>query len=478
MIQIHNFTGTLLSLVFLIWFLSGFVLIYAGFPHAPQEKIFESLEVFSQEDLETIQLPSSNFTGTVALEKRYGEPIYRISKGRGNQKIYSALSLKEMPEISKQEAIRLAEKFSGSPLKKVEKREQLDQWMPWSYYRPLLPFFLFYVDNDEGSRLYVSAKSGSIVQETNRASRWAARLGAIPHWIYFKSLRLKTGLWLDVVAWVSGIGVLVSLSGLLAGIIRLRRRKNKRTLTGFTPYKKFWYKWHHITGFVFGLFVFSFILSGLVSVSDIPNWMVPVHSKPSVRSLWKQELNLSEFPQQINLADVLKSEQNIRKVVWKRVMNQACLWVYSKDFNVPHVYRLTKKGFQLKATYSQLNLRAYLDQLYPKHQKRIGLLQEYNAYYQQSEKKNHPLPVWQIDIKDQDHTSFYIHPSTGDLLSYYNSNTRWHRWLYRGLHTFDFPLLVNQEWLRKFILIFLSLGGTFVSVSGCVLGLRWMRRKL
>ncbi|MPQ46189.1 hypothetical protein GCQ56_04120 [Marinifilum sp. N1E240] len=478
LIQIHNFTGTLLSLMFLIWFLSGFVLIYAGFPHAPQEKIFDKLEVFSQRDLAAIQLPPSDFTGIVTLEKMNGEPVYRCSKGRGSQKVYSALSLEEIPEISKQQAIRLTEKFSGSQVQKVEKREQLDQWMPWSYYRPLLPFYLCYVDNEEASRLYVSAKSGSIVQETDRASRWAARLGAIPHWIYFKSLRLKTGLWLDVVAWISGIGVLVSITGLIAGILRLRRRREKETLSELTPYKKFWYKWHHITGFVFGVFVFTFILSGLVSVSDIPQWMAPVHSESSARSMWRQELQLREFPQQMNLADILKSEQDIRKVLWKTVMNKPCLWVYGNDFNVPHVYQLSANRFQLKATYTEVDLKKYLDQISSKQQKQISLLQEYDAYYQHSKKRNHPLPVWKIDFKDEDHTSLYIHPSTGDILSAYNTNTRWRRWLYSGLHTFDFPFLAKHEWLRKFILIFLSLGGTFVSVSGVVLGAKWIKKKV
>lgn len=463
--------------MFLIWFLSGFVLIYAGFPHAPQEKIFRNLDVFSKEDLTAIQLPSSDFKGAIALEKMNGEAIYRCSKGRANQKVYSAITLEQITEITKQQAVNLAVKFSGSKLKRIEKREQLDQWMPWSYYRPLLPFYLCFMDNDEGSRIYISAKNGTIVQETNRSSRWAARLGAIPHWIYFKSLRLNIGLWLDVVAWISGIGVLVSLSGLIVGIIRLRRRPTQHSLTGFSPYKKFWYKWHHITGFVFGLFVFTFILSGLFSVSDVPKWMVPVHSEFSHRSMWKQELQLSEFPQQLNLSEVLKSEQAIRKVVWKNVMNQPCLWVYSNDFNVPHVYQLGSNEFQLKARYSELDLKEYLDQIYPNLQKKISSLCEYNSYYQQSVKRNHPLPVWKIDLKDKDQTSLYIHRNTADLLSAYNNNARWHRWLYRGLHTLDFPFLSNHEWLRKFILIILSLGGTFVSVSGCVLGVRWMKKK-
>ena len=31
------------------------------------------------------------------------------------------------------------------------------------------------------------------------------------------------------------------------------------------PYKKFWYKWHHILGVLFGLFVLTFCFSGMMS---------------------------------------------------------------------------------------------------------------------------------------------------------------------------------------------------------------------
>jgi uncharacterized iron-regulated membrane protein len=476
LIQFHNFTGTILSFMFLIWFLSGFVLIYAGFPHISKEKCFYSLDTISRKELANIKLPNSGFEGDVSIEKLNGELVYRCSKGRGNQKVYSAETHKPIDDISKEQAITLAENFSGSKVKDIEVREQLDQWMPWSYYRPMLPFYLCEMDDDKNSRVYVSSKTGTLVQETNRAGRWAARLGAIPHWIYFKSLRLNVGLWLDVVAWISGIGVLMCLSGLIVGIIRLRRR-GQYSLKNLTPYKKFWYKWHHITGFVFGLFVFTFILSGMISVSDIPQWMVPVHSKTSPRKIWKQELNWSEFPSNQRLADLQSVGKGIRKIEWKRVMNQYCLWVYTDDWKNPEVYQLHTTGFQLKHGYDKKELADYMDQVYPNQQYELQLQQEFDAYYQQSQKRPKTLPVWKIDMKDEDKTSLYISPKSGELLASFNTNDRWRRWLYRSLHTFDFPFLTKYEWLRKTLLILLSIGGTAVSVTGTVLGLKWMKRR-
>ncbi len=480
LIRIHNFTGTVLSLMFVIWFLSGFVLIYAGFPHASKKERFLHLNQLTQSDFRSIQMPSSSFSGRVELEKMNDTPVYRVYKGRKSQKVYNAVTLKEIKGVSEKYAIALAEDFNGNKIAKVEKLKALDQWMPWSYYKPLLPFYKCVMSDNAHTRLYISEKTGNIVQQTTRTSRWAARLGAIPHWIYFKSLRLKKGLWLKVVFWISIFGVFVSLSGLIAGILRLKKRKQNDKWTGFSPYKKFWHKWHHVTGFVFGLFVFTFILSGMFSVSDIPQWLVPVHSNFSPRSTWNQKLKLKENSQlrNINLCDIIDNKRPIRKVVWKKVMNQPCIWVYRNHFELPDVYLTKENSISLKKGYSKKEVSDWMDKLKTKLQYNLNSLKEYDAYYQKSGMWERPLPVWQIDMMDKDKTTFYVHPLTGECIKSYNTNDRWRRWLYRSLHTFDFPFLKQHEWLRKGILLFLSLGGLIVSLSGLVLGIKWMKRKL
>lgn len=39
-----------------------------------------------------------------------------------------------------------------------------------------------------------------------------------------------------------------------------------------SPYKKFWYKWHHILGVLFGLFVLTFCFSGMMSLARVQDW--------------------------------------------------------------------------------------------------------------------------------------------------------------------------------------------------------------
>ncbi|MGQ1910757.1 PepSY domain-containing protein [Marinifilum sp. RC60d5] len=477
-IQIHNLSGTVLSLMFVVWFLSGFVLIYAGFPHASREERFLHLSYLTKSDFDSIQVPE-HLSGKVELEKMNGQPVYRAYKGKKAQKVYKAVSLKAYGKTSQEEAVALAEDFVEANLATVEKIEELDQWMPWSYYKPLLPIYKCIMDDKEHTRIYISEKSGSIVQETTRASRWAGRLGAIPHWIYFRSLRLQKDLWAKIVMSIAFIGVLVSLSGLLAGFIRLRKRKKKEKLLGFTPYKKFWHKWHHITGFVFGLFVFTFILSGLVSVSNIPKWMVPVHSKISPKKAWNQSCDMSQFPKTsfTDLWNALENKSEIRKVAFKTVMNQPYFWVYRNNYEKADVYAAGYSGVHRKANYSKSELESWCKNIFPDLDYNLQEQKDFDAYYQPSGMSARPLPVWQLNLEDEDNTRMYIDAKTGEVLKSYNNNDRWRRWSYRSLHAFDFPFLKKHDWLRKLILIFLSIGGTAVSISGFALGIKWIKRK-
>ena len=68
-LKIHQVTGIALSLMFLVWFASGIVLIFAGFPHASREERFLFLKPFSQSDFEHILPLPGPVNGSVELDK-------------------------------------------------------------------------------------------------------------------------------------------------------------------------------------------------------------------------------------------------------------------------------------------------------------------------------------------------------------------------------------------------------------------------
>jgi hypothetical protein len=470
-IRLHSFLGTLMSLMFVMWFLTGFVMIFASFPHASKEKAFEHLEIITLKDLNAIKTPASDLLGQLVLEKRLGKVIYEQRQARGKEKIYDAKSLVQINTYSEEDVLNLARSFSGADILSYEKRLDLDQWMPWSYCRSWLPIYKCDISDEAHTQIYISAVNGKVVQETTRKSRWAARLGAIPHWIYFKSIRLRAGFWLRLVYWISLLGVFSSLSGFILGFIRLKRRKKRESWSDISIFKKFWYKWHHITGFVFGFFVFTFILSGLISVAEIPQLIAPVHNKQSTSQLWNQKFESNDSikisAKQVGLC--LKDESKVKRIVWKTILNQACLHVYTDKFQSPNVYYLEDDKLIEKRRYSRLEIENWAIYVFKTSPFSLTLQNNHDAYYLASERGGNPLPVWKLEVDDTDGTCLYINPKTSELLRTYNTNRKWHRWLYKGLHSFDFPFLKKHEPLRKLILIFLSFGGTFVSLSALYL---------
>lgn len=476
LIKTHRVTGTFLSLMFVVWFISGIVLIFKGFPHAPREERFLQLQTFAQSDFEKINFLKDSVSGSVELEKFLGKPVYRIPVGKRNQKVYDAQTLQIIDSFSEDECLKVAEDYSGLKVAEVETLTHLDQWMPWSYYEPMLPIYKCKIDNTDKTNIYVSSKNGNIVQQTDKNSRFAAYFGAIPHWIYFRSLRIKAELWSSVVIWISGIGAFACFTGIIAGFFRLNKRREEEKFK-ITPYKKFWYKWHHLVGFAFGLFVFTFVLSGMFSLADLPKWVSSKGTDFVPQKEWnKSEVNISIPFSSSQVWNVINKTPNIRKVTWQERMDVLTCFVYSDSFNSPQVFIITNDTIKKQEGFSLEDINKRASELFPDTRFSVTMQREYDNYYQKSGMTLHPLPVYRIDWKNSGENQLFIDPHTGEAIVSYNKTSKIHRWLYQGLHKFNFQFLNEHEWLRRSILIFLSIGGLALSVTSFVLGLKWIKR--
>ena len=461
--------------MFLAWFISGIVLIFEGFPHASSKERFEHLSTFSESQLTNLLAPSKDWKGKVDLEIVDGKPVYRLYTGRKAQQVYDATNLAVITKFSKEYARNLSESFLNSKVKEIKYITDVDQWIPWAYYKPLLPIYKCYMSDEKHIVLYVSEKTGSIVQQTNRANRWAARCGAIPHWIYFKNIRTQKGLWVNLVIVLSAIGILVSISGIIAGFIRLVKRK------GFTPYKKFDYKWHHITGLFFGLFVFTFILSGFFSLAKVPDWMVFVEKKENKEIEWNQKLDLSIHPTNtpLKIWDSLTQKDGVRKISWKTIHNTPHYFVYYTNHQIPEVYVCKEGAIEPQTSYEISEIEEIARRNCSNTAFEVSVQEKYDNYYRSSAMYHLPEPAYKIEFQDSANTWLYINPSTGEEVKRYNKNTRLRRWLYQGLHKFNIQFLVKEaDWFRKLLLVLLSLGGIAVCLTGVWISKKWLKRTI
>jgi len=107
-------------------------------------------------------------------------------------------------------------------------------------------------------------------------------------------------------------------------------------------------------------------------------------------------------------------------------------------------------------------------------------LTEYDAYWYATgdpRRDARPLPVLRLIFDDPHATWLHIDPATGELLGQTDSGRRGYRWLFSALHSFDLPVLLKHRWLRDSLMIVLSIAGLIVSVSGVVVGWRYLRRR-
>lgn len=470
----HKITGSVMSVFFFMWCLSGFVLMFVGFPHASRQARFENLSFFNLKDFSNTQPLSEETVGRVELEKYNEILIYRIYDGRKKQRIINAITLDTFSLFNKKDAKIIAEHFLDSKVSHIDSSNALDSWIPWTSYKPLLPFYKCYMVDDQHSVIYISAKSGNIVQQTNRKSRWLGRIGAIPHWIYFKQLHTKANLRKQVVLWIGIIGWLACLSGIIVGFFRLKRNED-RQIVGFTIYKKWWYKWHHILGFVFGLLMVSFVLSGVLYATGIPSWMVNKQRGLSPLVQW----NKFNVPHR-NLTgkqiwDRLPNKEGVRRIGWGNSMNKAIVKVYYSNYKKPLVYFLNGDDLQL-VTLTDTEIIQRAQQLFPNVSFQICLQNEYDYYYENQEMFKRPLPIYKLDFKNKFNETLYINPSSGEAVKYLDNNKRTRRWLTRALHKFDFPILYKHDALRKVLLMVVLIGGLVFSISSIVLTQKWIKR--
>jgi len=474
LIQIHKLTGSFISLLFLMWFLTGFVLIFVGFPHASRQERFEHLEVLTNNDFKNIKaFPAAK--GKVSLEKYQDQLVYRVYNGRRGQKVYDAKTLDHLSSFSQSQARYEAERFTGHTVSHIEEVPELDSWIPWHYYKPLLPFYKCYIDDAAHTVVYVSSVSGTIIQETNRQSRWWARLGAIPHWIYFKQLKSNDEVWKVVIVILCIIAILACLSGFWVAFYRVKRDENNRPVK-LTVYKKWDYRWHHLLGWFLALLMTSFALSGIFYTTGVPSWLSAKPAGRSSMSQWNTTTQADSLIHPTTVWQQLPKKAGVRKLMPSSAMKQAVVNVFYDDYRRAETYQIIKHDSIAPFAINKTAVQGFAKQFFPDEEVNVSVQTNYDTYYELNGMFHHPLPVYRIDVHNDFETSLFIDPTTGKAVEYINTNKRARRWLTKALHKFEFPILEKHDWLRKTLLILVLLIGTFMCVTSVVLSYKWLRR--
>ena len=471
----HRILGTLLSILFLMWCLTGFVLIYHTFPSANKKEKDARLEFISDEQLPDIasiikQIPAGSEIDHIYLKRYLGQTIFQIQCGKQKYDI-PADSTQQLPANDWKRIEAVANVWCQASIAKVDTLRELDQWIPFGQLKKEFPIYKFYFNDEEKHQLYVSSQSTEVLQYTSSDQRFWAWIGAIPHWAYFTSLRQDRDLWITSVVCLAALGILMTISGIYVGIDAYVQRYKRKGLFSL-PYKK-WYWWHHITGMLFGLFVLTWIFSGMMSLVDTPEWLGKTHHEYPVSEVMAEgKISPENYP--LDYREVIKAYSGkIKYIEWD---NFRRIPLYNIQINQKKMTIDASDDTVKNLLLSEANVLEAVSAIYGKAMpSKVTLLQEYDSYY--IARSGHlPLPVYKVAIDDPDASCYYVNPKTGQY-RYVNNHSRWSFWLYQGMHSLKIKYLVNHPVIWTIVMWFLLIGASIVSLTGMRVGIRYIVRK-
>lgn len=486
LIWTHRYVGIPVSVLFVVWFVSGIVMMYTGgMPLlTPQER----LDGLPPLDLAQVRLtPGEAAAGAgwrhavprrAALLTVLGRPAYRFDGVTVFADTGSVLT-----PVGKEAARSEASRFSGAPavaVSHVGLVEQPDQWT--IYDRSVLPAHRFRVDDGAGTEVYVSRRTGEVGLVTTRRTRLLAWLGAIPHWFYLPALRVDRPLWEAVIVWTSAFGCLIAVTGLLLGFTRFRWRRSVNKEPRIPYAGPMW--WHHLSGLVFGIATLTWVFSGLLSVQPFA-WMTLQGLAVPPAALGGGPPVLADFPE-------------IEPAAWARATaGRAVKEIRLRRIDdAPH-YEVRLAGGEAGA-HDQERLLLAADTLAPRTAtagveqvvERLGAalpdvavtdaarLEAYDGYYYGRGADGPPLPVIRVRFADPLETWVYVDPADLRVTGSVHRFSRLERWLFNGLHSLDFAFWYDRRPLWDIGLIALSLGGLASSALGLWIGAGRLRRGL
>lgn len=335
--------------------------------------------------------------------------------------------------------------------------------------------------------------------KTTRTGRRWAYLGAVVHWIYFTPFRRHTTLWIQSVIWISIVGCVLSLSGLVWGIWRYSppRRYRLKHVRSHSPYAGLM-RWHHYAGLIFGLATFTWILSGCLSL-DPWSW------HPGTSPTQQQREAVAGGPLQLNPLTMARMREGIAAIASSfapkeldvvQFQGEPFLVAYrapSADHTdqwpddpseflspvLPLAHRVISAVAPEHGAFTRFDdgaVRAAARAAMPGAGVEDEVwLEDYDAYYYDRYGAR-PLPVLRVRYDDPSRTWLYLDPQRGVIVQKEESLSRVNRWLYHGLHSFDFPFLYYRRPLWDVVVIVLSVGGMVLSASTLVAAWHRLRR--
>ena len=461
---VHRWLGIGLALLMAIWALSGITMMYVSFPETSAEERVAGLTPLDLAGCcDLVGLPEGALDDAT-VEMVAGEPVLRWRGEDGPELAGLAGPARPIgPEVAADiAATHMRQAFGEAPVVDVVPIDR-DQWTVYGRFRDHAPLYKASFADERGTVLYVSGKTGEVVQDTTAHERFWNWLGAVPHWLYFTAFREIQPLWYNVVVYASLLGVFLTVTGIYVGVRMYGRGRRKSPFRGIAL-------WHHWTGLIFGLATLTWVLSGLASMQPW-GWL-------ESRGPGEELENLARRPAVAADAGLLV----------KALAAHPRQGVVSAELTVqdgtPYAILVGADGSRTRASLPDLRpappsiteLVARARQAKPGVPLAWqGTIEEGDAYHY-SHHTRAILPAWRVIYGNDDETRLYFDPRTAELIGFADAPARAFRWWHYGLHRLDFAGL-NARPLWDVVMLPLIAGISLLCGLGVWMGFRRLTRR-
>lgn len=491
---LHRWVGIVLGIFCVVWFCSGMVMMYVGYPKLTEAERLQHLPALDS----TIPM----LAPAAALQRAgvFG-PLreLRLAQASGARPVYLAQPASvyttvqtvvpavividaqngmRLPPVDAAHAVASARTYAGRQIG----LQYLDQIQEDAFthtrgldrHRPLHRVAL---DDVDKTLLYISGQTGEVVRDAARSERCWNYVGAWIHWLYPLRGNVFQPAWSFLLDSLAIACSLAGISGAWIGTLRWRRRQRYRN-GSTSPYQNRAMRWHHLGGLCVALIIVTWSFSGLMSMN-------PWHIFNSGRAPLQQQalrgdgVTLTESD--AAPAQLLRiAGAKIRELRWQRVVGRTIVLAQAET-GAPIILDSSS------AYPTELNQGELLEaarSLLASPVRAITFQTKYDFYYYNRDAHSlygdriKPLPIVRLEYDDAYSSWVYLDPHTGQVISELDHRQRASRWLFSMLHSWDWlPLLENRPaW--DILLITLSLGGLLTGATGCIIGARRLSLKL
>lgn len=342
-----------------------------------------------------------------------------------------------------------------------------DQWTVHQAFDLHRPLHKVSLNDPSGTVVYVSSRTGEVVQKTTRSSRGWNWIGSVPHWIYPTVIRRHWPFWDALVWWLSGVGTAGTIAGIVIGLARVRRAP----ASAISPFRGALY-WHHLSGLGLGLIVLAWILSGMLSMD---HGRLFSSDSPSAEQVTTLAGDAPFAGDPAALARRLTFPAPVREIEWLRVGGRRFLSFRGGPTarEIVAVDAARPAGAVLPSSlFADVQSRLVPDARLVSSE----VLPRYDVDYYGREHAPRPLPILRLRFDDPAATWLHVDLNNGRITERVDASRRSYRYWFNALHSHDLPWMLEHSTLRYSWMVLLCACGLAFSLTGIWLAWKWLQR--